>query len=133
MQAELRDLRQQAIYNQAQAQSEKEAFECTRRKMLGDITNLQNSIAAERIKYQHLMENLESAREALRSKESELLKCAKEKEDTVEKANRRNAEFEVTINELKGEIPVLSSSLGRNRITQSEGEIITRFIRSKAD
>lgn len=106
LQAELKDLRQQAIYNQAKAQSEKETFECTHHKMLGDITNLQNSIAAEKIKYQHLMGNLESTREALSLKESELLKCAEKKEAAVAEANRKHAELEVIIDELKREISV---------------------------
>ncbi|KAL7514001.1 hypothetical protein ACHAXN_011384 [Cyclotella atomus] len=113
LQSTVKDLGQKLVHAKSQVSLGKESFESARSQALRETTNLQNSIAAEKIKYQHLKENLETTRAASNAKESELKLILIDKEAAVVEAAEKQAELKAVIEDLKHTIDLEKAANGK--------------------
>ena len=104
LKSSVKELEQRVFHLDSEAHLKKEAYESERMHALRDTTNLHNSVAAEKIKYQHLKENLEATRATLNLKESELRAIMADKEALELETKQKEAKFQSTIKNLEHDI-----------------------------
>lgn len=87
------DLKRQILQTETQLRLEKESYDAKERQLLRDNANLQNSIAAGKIKHTHLMENLESTQASLKLKEADVAKLTADKEALATEVTKNEDSF----------------------------------------